>query len=169
MSAMKMNEVVIAEFTSSQSDILMELLMELHGPYFNSVASADLSELSADHNSQQAFSDYVRFLDENDDDTWKAFIGFNAEKAIGFIIGSFKTDEYLVHGRIGVLEDWFVTEKWRGKGIGKQLYAALERWFRTKECQQVISDTWPGNEISIRAHKELGFFVSGIKFSKKLL
>jgi hypothetical protein len=48
------------------------------------------------------------------------------------------------------------------------LYHELEKWFSEKGCKQVMSDTWYGNELSIRAHKKLGFAMSGVSFGKKL-
>jgi len=41
-------------------------------------------------------------------------------------------------------------------------------WFMEKGCKQVRSDTWEGNELSVKAHQQSGFFISGISFGKKL-
>ena len=87
---------------------------------------------------------------------------------VGMIIGSISEDDELVMGKIGQFEDWYVVPSSRGNGIGVQLYQQLEKWFKEKGCQQVCSDTWEGNELSIKTHKKMGFFVSGIRFSKKL-
>ena len=84
------------------------------------------------------------------------------------IIGSISEDEELVLGKIGQFEDWFVEPDARGNGAGMLLYHELEKWFKEKGCQQVGSDTWQGNQLSIKAHERAGFFVSGVKFSKKL-
>ena len=108
-------------------------------------------------------------MNESDDDTWKIYLATTPEnKPVGFIIGSIERDEYLVKGNIGKFEDWFVGPEYRGNGIGVALYNQLEKWFKRKGCQQVMSDTWQGNELSIKAHKKLGFFVSGVMFGKKL-
>jgi aminoglycoside 6'-N-acetyltransferase I len=108
-------------------------------------------------------------INGNTDGTWKIYLATVPEnKIIGFIIGSIEKDEYLVKGTIGKLEDWYTEDEYRGKGIGKELYTELERWFKEEVCQQVISDTWQDNEPSISAHKKLGFFVSGVSFGKVL-
>ena len=91
-----------------------------------------------------------------------------AGRVVGFIIGSVTVEPGLVHGIVGRVEDWYVADGYRGSGIGRDLYYELEQWLVEKHCDQVISDTWAGNELSINAHRLSGFFVSGISFSKKL-
>ena len=86
----------------------------------------------------------------------------------GFIIGSISTDEELVLGNMGRLEDWFVTPGFRKQGTGVDLYNELEKWFKAKGCKQVTSGTWEGNDLSIAAHEKPGFFISEITFSKKI-
>ena len=90
------------------------------------------------------------------------------KQGIGFIIGSIQDDDSLVSGRIGKVEDWYVVNGHRGKGIGVRLYKELETWFTAKGCLQVRSDTWHGNEAGIRSHARAGFLISGISFAKKL-
>jgi aminoglycoside 6'-N-acetyltransferase I len=58
---------------------------------------------------------------------------------------------------VGYLEAWFVYAEFRGTGVAGALTAAAEDWARSKGSAEMASDTWLDNEISIRAHKKLGF------------
>jgi aminoglycoside 6'-N-acetyltransferase I len=60
---------------------------------------------------------------------------------------------------VGYLEGWFVTEEYRGHGIGGRLLSAAEDWARSHGCVEMASDTWIDNEHSQRCHEGLGFEV----------
>jgi len=164
-----MNEVLIIEYDPSYASELLRLLLELQSTYFKKSASAPIQELREDKDITKSYGDYVNMLNANIGNGWKALLAINStHKAIGFIIGSLDKDDGLVHGNIGKLEDWFVEEEYRGQGVGAKLYNELEQWFVENGCNQIVSETWLGNVLSIKAHKEFGFFESGIIFSKKL-
>ena len=170
-----MSEVSIIPYTPAYSSELLRLLLELHNNYFSKHASAQLQELKQEKNINKSYEYYISLLNDSvlhekkKGDNWKVFLAISpANKVVGFIVGS--TEHYgdYVYSEVGKFEDWYVEDEFRNKGVGKKLYHELENWFRKKGCQQIISDTWNGYEASIEAHKELGFFVSGISFSKKL-
>lgn len=161
--------ITITNYTISDHAELLRLLLELQSTYFNQSSSSELREVRQDKNIRKSYDDYLNYVEKIKDDTWKIFLAKSgSDKVVGFIIGSIETDEDMVLGNMGKIEDWFVEEKLRETGIGKELYGKLEKWFIEKGCQQVLSDTWHGNELSIRAHHRLGFFTSGIMFAKKL-
>lgn len=71
---------------------------------------------------------------------------------------------------VGYLEGWYVTENFRGKGVGRALLSASEDWARCQGCTEMASDTDLGNEESKAAHKKLGFEIAGrvVAFRKDL-
>ncbi len=161
--------ITITSYTTADHSELLRLLLELQSTYFNRSSSSELREVRKDKDIRKSYNDYINYVEKIKDDTWKIFLARSSgDKFVGFIIGSIETDEDMVLGKMGKIEDWFVEEKFRGTGIGKELYETLEKWFIEKGCQQVLSDTWYGNELSIRAHQRMGFFTSGIMFAKKL-
>ena len=58
---------------------------------------------------------------------------------------------------VGYLEGWFVDEEHRRQGIGRELVRTAEVWARSKGCTEMASDVEFGNNISLSAHKELGY------------
>jgi len=166
---MKAFDFRIIEYKASHKQQLLRLLIQLHGTYFHNGASVEIQELGEEKNIKKSYSDYIMQINKNTIGTWKILLAeIPGNNIIGFIIGSINDDDYLVKSPAGKIEDWYVEENYRGRQIGMELYKELEKWFKENGCKQVLSDTWNKNEISIKAHKKLGFFISGISFGKIL-
>lgn len=58
---------------------------------------------------------------------------------------------------VGYLEGWFVQENARRFGIGRKLVGLAENWARSKGCAEMASDSEIGNDLSLRAHLNLGY------------
>jgi len=58
---------------------------------------------------------------------------------------------------VGYIEGWYVDEDLRGQGIGKALVRTAEEWARSQGLTEMASDTWLDNEVSIRAHLQMGY------------
>jgi len=58
---------------------------------------------------------------------------------------------------VGYIEGWFVDPDLREHGVGRALVKAAEAWANANGLTEMGSDTWLDNEISIKAHKKLGF------------
>jgi aminoglycoside 6'-N-acetyltransferase I len=58
---------------------------------------------------------------------------------------------------VGYIEGWFVDADLREHGVGRALVQAAEEWAHANGLQEMGSDTWLDNEISIKAHKKLGY------------
>jgi aminoglycoside 6'-N-acetyltransferase I len=60
---------------------------------------------------------------------------------------------------VGYVEGWYVADRCRRQGVGRNLLSAAEDWARTQGCVEMASDTWLDNEASQRAHEALGYQV----------
>ena len=60
---------------------------------------------------------------------------------------------------VGFIEGWFVDERFRNDGVGRELMHAGERWSKTLGCLEIASDALLENDVSHRAHSALGFDV----------
>ncbi|MGI8556429.1 MAG: GNAT family N-acetyltransferase [Pyrinomonadaceae bacterium] len=59
--------------------------------------------------------------------------------------------------QVGYLEGWFVQPEFRQRGIGKVLVKTGEEWARQKGCEEMASDAEIGNDLSLKAHLNLGY------------
>lgn len=60
-------------------------------------------------------------------------------------------------GNVGYLEGWYVAPAVRRQGVGRALIAAAEHWARRHGCTEFGSDALIDNEVSLSAHRALGF------------
>ena len=58
---------------------------------------------------------------------------------------------------VGYLEGWFVENDFRNRGIGRALVTAAEDWAFGNGCTEMASDAELGNELSLKAHRALGY------------
>ena len=87
------------------------------------------------------------------------FMAFVDNAPVGMIEASLREyGESCETSPVGYIESWFVYPRFRGKGVAGALAGAAENWARSRGCTEMASDTWLGNEMSIRAHLKLGYF-----------
>jgi GNAT superfamily N-acetyltransferase len=162
------NTFQIEPYVPADRNDFLKLLLELQMNFYSDNAPEKHKELAEEVNSKEI---YERYITELECDRENAFIRLAKDhkgNAIGFIIGRVRIDNDLVLYRIGVVEDWFVLSDYRKRGIGKVLYDELKKWFREKNCSILTSATWAWNESSIKMHEKLGFFITEVKFERKL-
>jgi aminoglycoside 6'-N-acetyltransferase I len=58
---------------------------------------------------------------------------------------------------VGYIEGWYVDPDLRRCGIGRRLVQAAEGWAASRGCQEMGSDTWIDNQVSLDAHLALGY------------
>lgn len=79
-------------------------------------------------------------------------------RAVGFVelnIRNYAEDCWT--DRVGYLEGWYVEPDSRRRGVGRALVEAAEHWARAQECAEFASDALIDNEVSLEAHRALGF------------
>jgi aminoglycoside 6'-N-acetyltransferase I len=59
--------------------------------------------------------------------------------------------------QVGYLEGWFVEPEFRRSGIGGALVREAENWARAHGSTEMASDAEIGNEMSLKAHLNLGY------------
>jgi aminoglycoside 6'-N-acetyltransferase I len=80
------------------------------------------------------------------------------EEALGFAEVSLREyAEGCLSSPVGYLEGWFVAPAARGRGVGRLLVRACERWAADRGCTEFASDAELENGVSLRAHAALGF------------
>lgn len=80
------------------------------------------------------------------------------EKLIGFLEASIRPFVEDCHSdNVGYLEGWFVEPDYRRFGIGRKLVREAENWARRKGATEMASDAEIGNEMSLKAHLNIGY------------
>ena len=85
-----------------------------------------------------------------------------AEKEPGQLIGFLEVSirpfvEDCETDHVGYLEGWYVEPGVRARGIGREMVRIAEQWAREKGCEEMASDAEIDNELSLSAHKGLGY------------
>jgi aminoglycoside 6'-N-acetyltransferase I len=79
-------------------------------------------------------------------------------KLVGFLEASIRPFVEDCHSdHVGYLEGWYVEPEFRRYGIGRKLVRGAENWARGKGCQEMASDAEIGNDLSFKAHQNLGY------------
>jgi len=59
--------------------------------------------------------------------------------------------------RVGYIEGWFVEEPFRRQNVGRMLVEFAENWARRQGCEEMASDCDLANEVSLKAHTQVGY------------
>jgi GNAT superfamily N-acetyltransferase len=60
-------------------------------------------------------------------------------------------------GRFGLLDEIFVDEPWRGRGLGTEALQFAADWCRERGMQALRLEVWTGNTSAIRLYQRAGF------------
>ncbi len=128
-----------------------------------------MKEFWIDHNRGRVISDGLMKYEElkNASETMESefqeylnWIGFVAEddnQLIGFIFGRIKEKAHKVIDKEGYVEEFFVTERMRGNGIGTKLFDKIIEEFKSKGCKSLGTDAYASNTKALEYYKKLGF------------
>lgn len=64
--------------------------------------------------------------------------------------------------QVGYVEGWYVAPDARGRGVGRALIEAGERWARSRGCSEMGSDAEIDNHAGDAAHRACGFETAGV-------
>ena len=81
----------------------------------------------------------------------------------GYLLG-FSHHAFFVNGKISWVEEIYVDEEYRNRGVGKLLMTEFEKWSREKNCKMVALATRRAAEF----YKAIGFEESAAYYVKKL-
>ncbi len=162
-----MNGVALRRATSADRSLLYFLHRALYVEYAREITPKKLAPFFA-------WRDFERVLRDDIDSLLarpQALI-LLAEtpqaEPLGYITGHVESEPRRTLSRRGVVEEWCVVAEARGRGVGRTLYAELERLFRGAGCQVVESETWPFNQGAREAHIAMGFVEVKVRFEKRL-
>lgn len=88
---------------------------------------------------------------------WISFVAEEEDQLIGFIVGKVTEKPHKEMERIGYIEEFFVIEPNRSKGIGAQLFDKLISEFKKEGCTAVSTDSYVANTSAVKYYMKKGF------------
>jgi len=113
-------------------------------------------------------SPYPPIEDRDFDDTL-IFAAFDdSEKIVGFIQGSIHERKNHALSRLGCIDELYVREEARGKGVAQNLLSELESEFKKRGCDHITTHTDIENELSQQFYLKSGMKKTTVEFWKEL-
>ena len=91
-----------------------------------------------------------------------------SDQVLGYVTGRIEFERERVLPCRGVVEDWYVLQSARGRGVGRLLLEHLLQFFADSGCDLAESSTLPANAPARRLHEALGFRETEIKYRRLL-
>jgi GNAT superfamily N-acetyltransferase len=92
------------------------------------------------------------------DDTTRVLVAEHSGELVGYTIGRTAENPPVFEMRfLGHVSDICVAPKWRRRGIGRKLFAALRKWFRRQGYVVVQLNLAALNPVSQAFWREMGF------------
>lgn len=107
--------------------------------------------------------------DQLKDKNVKMLVAEDNGKIIGRIVGVIiKAPSYITPKKIGNIDDTFIKENYRQKGIGEKLLKELLKWFKDKNIKHIELSVDARNKIGVNAWRKFGFYDYIIEMRKDL-
>jgi ribosomal protein S18 acetylase RimI-like enzyme len=142
----------IRKATKRDLDGIVELEYLLHIEH--------ITEHGVDFKLRKNFkSIHKRFLSEKMKGGKNAFfVAHSGNELVGHISGCLDEDPPIfVDRKKGQLKTFYVKKEFRGKGLGKKLFAKLRKWFEQKKVPSIRLAVAKRNLTTKRIYKSLGF------------
>lgn len=124
---------------------------------YNSICELENEELN--------FEIFAAIFNENISNPNNLYlIAENDNEGLGFI--SFHTQNLLHHnGRVGEIQEFFINENHRGKGIGRQLIEKIMQYAEEHNLKSIEVTTNKRRVENVMIYENLGFTLSHNKFT----
>lgn len=159
-------ETMIRPGTKADRSLMVAYHHALYVDHRKDIVAAELAPFYAYKNLPTALRDDVDAILRSPRSV--VLIAEEGEQPVGYITGHIEEDRRRELSRKGVVEDWFVDQEARGRGVGRALFDGLVAAFRERGCVMLESTTWAGNDGARAAHRALGFHDIEVKMRRLL-
>ncbi len=98
------------------------------------------------------------FKDSIKDENFISLVAVSNRKIIGYLIGSIhKAEEYRKLKELAEVDNTFVLEEHRGKGVGKKLFEEFLEWSKKRGIDRMKVVASSKNKKAINFYKKCGF------------
>lgn len=115
-------------------------------------------------------ADYASFISTQLEDPNKiVLVADDHGDVVGYAYAAVEGYDYMaLRGPAGVLHDLIVDPKYRGKGVGRQLFGAALEFFRSRSVTRVVLSTADRNAAAQRFFASMGFRRTMIEMTRDL-
>lgn len=109
------------------------------------------------------------FEDAIGKDTACAFVVEDDGRIVGYLVGGIcKVESYRNALKSAELDNMFVLEECRGKGVGGMLYDSFVQWCKEKDVKMLRVNASAGNEGAIGFYRKVGFEDYSLTLERKI-
>ncbi len=144
---------------STVSGIFINFMqMDKFEDYLVSIDTLNRSKLAADFGKKYT----AIVLKKIKSSKGSMLVAVEGKRVIGFVAGVLEKQEredYLQVGKIkyGRIIELYVAEEYRTKGIGKELFQAMEKYLVSSKCQVILVGVFAPNQNAYQFYKKLGY------------
>lgn len=120
----------------------------------NLIKGSDLFLLSGYLNEEKSLKSAV---DELFDQNHITLVAEDGDAILGYISGIIKNQDGKKYHTEGYIDEWFLSESHRNKGVGKKLYENLIKEFKNRNCTHLGITAYIENKKAADFYKRLGF------------
>lgn len=157
---------MIRKLQKTDREELTKLFREFHAFNEKELYSKDLAEFKQYKNVEEQFQkDTDEYINSTD------LIIFVAEEngtLVGYACAKIKQKPERIFNKEAFVEDWFVSENYRDRGIGEQLFDALTAEAKKQRCTHLYLDAFATNKKAIAIYKKFGFKEDYVTMYKKI-
>lgn len=158
----------IIEYEDKYIEDVKDLLVELE-EYIISIDQDNLDQIHPEYRDKKAIID----LEEVKNNNGKCFLAIDNNTVVGLIMGIIrKYDEYdyldYICPKEGIITELIVSKNIRSKGIGQLLIKKLEDYFKSIDCEYVLTDIFGYNDNAVKFYYKQGYYPRMITGIKKL-
>ena len=159
--------MTIRNATKEDRDQLIGLIHKFDDYYIeNNVFSEKLKQF-IDYKDKESL--FVAMVDEYlNDEKYMMFVSEENGQLVGYICGDVKEKRNRILDKEGFIEDWFVLDTYRGKGVGRELYERLLEEFKKADCNRLGLKAYAPNSTTIAMYERMGFVKTDIVMAKEL-
>ena len=156
----------IRKATANDKDKLLPLVTALHVEHKNLILSQEAQRFEEYRNTGKEMKNSA--FENISNPNFITFVVEKDAKFIGYICGQIKEKPRKVYNREGYIEDLFVVDAHRRRGLAKKLFAALLTEFQLQGCTHIATDAYVTNYEALRIYKRWGFHERVVTFYKAL-
>ena len=148
--------MIIRKATIEDKEQIVSLVTEFDDYFAKShLFSAEILPFTVYKNKNSLFESVV--TEWLSDPKYFVFVAEDGGKVLGHIVGEIVEKKDRVLDKEGCIDEWFVAESARHKGVGRQLYNLLIEVFREQNCNHIGLKVYSANVDTIDMYHKMGF------------